>query len=83
MIGLAFASVFWEDRGMTVRIEFPFSAVFEANEFISNSRELRTEFLQQYLHNSGMELGGSPEKFEVKSFHGEDTGEFWDVTLGA
>jgi len=67
---------------MTVRIEFPFAAVFEANEFISNSRELRTQFLQEYLMNSGMELGGAPELFEVTGFHGEDTGEFWDVILG-
>ena len=64
---------------MTVRIDFPFSAQFEASEFPSNSRELRTQFLQTYLYNSGMELGNSPDNFEVTSFNGDDNGEFWTI----
>jgi hypothetical protein len=67
---------------MTVRIDFPFAAQFEAAEFPSNSRELRTQYLQTYLYNSGMELGNSPENFEVVSFSGDDNGEFWKVQTG-
>lgn len=67
---------------MTVRIEFPFDARFETPEFESNSRELRTQVLQTYLLNSGMELGGEVEAFEVVSFNGEDNGEFWRVEAG-
>jgi hypothetical protein len=67
---------------MTIRIEFPFTAQFEAGDFISNSRELRTQFLQTYLLNSGMELGNAPENFEVTSFQGDDNGEFWTVEVG-
>lgn len=64
---------------MTVRIEFPFFAQFEHPEFGSNSRELRTQALQTYLMNSGMELGGALEQFEVGNFRGDDNGEFWEV----
>jgi len=67
---------------MTVRIEFPFFATFEAADFISNSRELRTQYLQTYLINSGMELGNAPENFSVTSFQGDDNGEFWIVESG-
>jgi len=64
---------------MTVTIEFPFSAQFEVSEFPSNSRELRTQCLQTYLYNSGMELGNSPDNFEVTNFRGDDNGEFWTI----
>lgn len=66
---------------MTVRIEFPFAAVFQMPDFPSNSRELRTQALQNYLINSGMELGQDPENFQVSNFNGEDNGEFWDVKV--
>ncbi|MGE4130768.1 MAG: hypothetical protein AB7F86_03975 [Bdellovibrionales bacterium] len=66
---------------MRVRIEYPFDATFEMSEVGSNSRELRTQFLQTYLMNSGMELGGEIESFEVTSFNGEDNGEFWRVEM--
>lgn len=64
---------------MTVRIEFPFTAQFQLPDFGNNSRELRTQALQNYLLQSGMELGHDPESFEVVRFHGEDNGEFWTV----
>ncbi len=64
---------------MQVRIEFPFAALFELPEFGTNSREVRTQSLQIYLMNSGMELGADVEQFEVSQFSGEDNGEFWDV----
>ncbi len=64
---------------LSIRIAFPFDAVFQTPEFESNSRELRSIVLQNYLMNSGMELGGEVEAFQVKQFNGEDNGEFWDV----
>lgn len=64
---------------MNVRIEFPFAAQFQLPEIGNNSRELRTQALQIYLMNSGMELGGPIEQFEVSNFSGEDNGEFWEV----
>lgn len=64
---------------MNIRIEFPFDAVFEMPDPGTNSREVRTEFLQNYLLNSGMELGNPVEYFQVTRFNGEDNGEFWDV----
>ena len=67
---------------LSIRIEFPFDARFETPEFESNSRELRTQVLQSYLLNSGMELGNEVEAFEVVSFNGEDNGEFWQVEAG-
>jgi hypothetical protein len=67
---------------MNIRIDFPFDANFEMDDLGNNSRELRTQFLQTYLLNSGMELGGEVEKFNVTSFNGEDNGEFWRVELG-
>lgn len=66
---------------MTVRIENPFFAQFELPDFISNSRELRTDALQNYLRNSGMELGHAVEDFKVKSFSGDDNGELWQVEV--
>jgi hypothetical protein len=66
---------------MNVRIEFPFYANFELPDLGNNSRELRTQHLQTYLRNSGMELGGEVERFVVTSFNGEDNGEFWRVSL--
>lgn len=66
---------------MRVRIDFPFDANFEMADLGNNSRELRTQFLQTYLLNSGMELGGEVESFAVTSFNGEDNGEFWRVEL--
>lgn len=67
---------------MNVRIEFPFSAQFEQQEFGTNSREVRTQALQIYLLNCGMELGADIEQFEVSNFSGEDNGEFWEVKSG-
>jgi len=64
---------------LSIRIEFPFDARFETPEFESNSRELRTQVLQTYLMNSGMELGNAVDSFQVISFNGEDNGEFWQV----
>ena len=64
---------------ISIRIEFPFYATFESPEFESNSRELRTIALQNYLLNSGMELGGEVESFQVTQFSGDDNGEFWTV----
>lgn len=66
---------------MTVRIENPFSAQFEIPDFGSNSRELRTEALQNYLLQSGMELGHAVEEFKVTRFSGDDNGEFWEVEV--
>jgi hypothetical protein len=66
---------------MKVRIDFPFYADFEMPDLGNNSRELRTQILQNYLLNSGMELNGEVEKFTVISFNGEDNGEFWRVEL--
>jgi len=66
---------------MRVRIDFPFDANFEMSDLGNNSRELRTQHLQTYLLNSGMELGGDIEKYAVTSFNGEDNGEFWRVEL--
>ena len=67
---------------MNVRIENPFAAQFEMPELGSNSREVRTQILQTYLLNSGMELGHAVEDFQVVSFSGEDNGEFWQVKAG-
>ena len=67
---------------MQVRIEFPFTATFEFPNPGNNSRELRTQALQDFLLNSGMELGNSVEEFNVVSFHGEDNGEFWTIKAG-
>lgn len=64
---------------MQVRIEFPFAATFDFPDPGNNSRELRTEALQLYLLNSGMELGHPTDAFQVSSFHGEDNGEFWTI----
>jgi hypothetical protein len=64
---------------MTVRIEFPFAAQFEFPDPGNLSRELRTIALQEYLYNSGMELGNPVEVFKVSQFNGEDNGEFWTV----
>lgn len=64
---------------INIRIEFPFYASFQSPEFESNSRELRTIALQNYLYNSGMELGGAIDEFEVTQFTGDDNGEFWTV----
>lgn len=66
---------------MRVRIDFPFEANFEMADLGNNSRELRTQFLQTYLRNSGMELGGAIESFMVTRFNGEENGEFWKVEL--
>lgn len=66
---------------MQVRIDFPFFAQFEVNEFGSNSRELRTQALQVYLMNSGMELGHPVEDFQVTQFNGDDNGEFWTISI--
>ncbi len=67
---------------MNIRIDFPFTAQFEMPDPGSNSRELRTDFLQTYLLNSGMDLGNDVSEFRVDSFHGEDNGEFWTVRSG-
>ncbi len=67
---------------MKVHIDFPFAARFEFADPGSNSRELRTQALQIYLRNSGMELGHPVEKFEVTGFRGNDEGEFWTVKAG-
>lgn len=64
---------------MTVRIEFPFAAEFQVADIGHNSREVRTDLLQNYLLQSGMELGHDLESFQVTQFHGEDNGEFWTV----
>jgi hypothetical protein len=64
---------------MKVRIEFPFAAQFDVPDPVSNSRELRTQALQTYLLNSGMELGHPVEDFQVSSFNGDDHGEFWTI----
>lgn len=66
---------------MQVRIDFPFFAQFEIREIGNNSRELRTQALQDYLLNSGMELGHPVEAFQVSQFRGDDNGEFWTITL--
>ena len=66
---------------MQVRIAFPFTAQFEFVDPGNNSRELRTQALQIYLLNSGMELGHPIEDFSVTSFNGEADGEFWTVNL--
>lgn len=62
-----------------IRIEFPFFAQFEMPEPGTNSREVRTDFLQNYLLGSGMELGSPVENFQVTRFSGDDDGEFWEV----
>ena len=67
---------------LATRIEFPFFAQFELNDLGTNSREVRTQYLQTYLMNSGMELGHEVEAFEVSSFNGEDNGELWTVKCG-
>ena len=67
---------------MIVRIEFPFSATFELPDVGTNSREVRSEILQNYLLNSGMELGSPVEEFQVSNVSGDDNGEFWDVKIG-
>ena len=67
---------------MNVRIDFPFAASFEMADPGNNSRELRTQFLQNYLLKSGMDLNGDIENFVVTSFNGEDNGEFWKVEIG-
>lgn len=64
---------------MTIRIEHPFAAQFDMPEPGTNSREVRTDFLQNYLLQSGMELGHDVLEFHVASFNGEDNGEFWEV----
>jgi hypothetical protein len=64
---------------MNIRIDFPFDIQFIFQDPGSNSRELRTIALQDYLLTSGMEIAGSIESYEVVSFHGEDNGEFWTV----
>jgi hypothetical protein len=64
---------------MMIRIEFPFFAQFEFPDPGNLSRELRTIALQQYLYNSGMELGKPVEDFQVTQFNGEPDGEFWTV----
>jgi hypothetical protein len=64
---------------MTVRIDHPFSAQFEMPDPGTNSREVRTDFLRNYLRNSGMELGHDIYDFHVESFQGDDNGEFWKV----
>ena len=64
---------------MNIRIDHPFTAQFEMPDPGNNSRELRTEFLQNYLLNSGMELGRDILDFHVESFRGDDNGEFWQV----
>ena len=66
---------------MKVRIEFPFAAQFEIPDIGNNSRELRTQALQIYLSNSGMELGYPIDDFNVYSFNGEDNGEFWSIKV--
>ncbi len=68
---------------MRVRIDHPFSAEFEMPDPGTNSREVRTDFLQTYLMNSGMELGHDILDFKVESFSGEDNGEFWTVRSSA
>lgn len=67
---------------MTVRISFPFAATFEYPDPGSNSRELRSQFLQNYLRQSGMETGRPIEDFQVTQFNGEESGEFWTVSTG-
>lgn len=67
---------------MNIRIDYPFDANFEMADPGSNSRELRSIALQNYLLNSGMDLAGDIELFQVVSFNGEDNGEFWQVKLG-
>lgn len=64
---------------MIVRIEFPFFARFEMPDPGTNSREVRTDYLQSYLLNSGMELGSPVEHFQVLRVNGDDDGEFWEV----
>ncbi len=64
---------------MTIRIEFPFTAQFEFTDPGNNSRELRTQALQDYLLNCGIELGNEVEVFQVVQFNGENDGEFWTV----
>ena len=67
---------------INIRIAFPFDAVFQVPEFESNSRELRSIALQNYLMNSGMDLQGDLESFQVTQFRGDDNGEFWEVDTG-
>lgn len=67
---------------MTVRIEFPFAARFEIQELGTNSREVRTDILQNYLLGCGIELGSPVENFQVAQFNGEDDGEFWEIKAG-
>jgi hypothetical protein len=67
---------------MIVRIEFPFYAQFELPDVGTNSREVRSQILQNYLLNCGMELGSPIEEFQVSSFRGDDNGEFWEVRTG-
>lgn len=70
-----------EEQSLQVRIDFPFCAQFEIREIGSNSRELRTQALQDYLRDSGMELGAPIEAFQVAQFRGDDNGEFWTITI--
>jgi hypothetical protein len=67
---------------MQIRIEFPFVAQFEFPDPGNNSRELRTQALQDFLLSSGFELGNSVEAFNVVSVRGEDNGEFWTIKIG-
>ncbi len=64
---------------MKIRIDFPFAAQFDFKDPGSNSRELRTLALQDYLRSSGMDIPGAIESYQVSSFSGEDNGEFWTV----
>ncbi len=67
---------------MTVRIDYPFLAEFDFRDPGSNSRELRTRALQDYLMNCGMEISGDAEGYQVVSFRGDENGEFWQVKQG-
>lgn len=67
---------------MKVRIDFPFDMQFDFKDPGNNSRELRTQALQDYLLSSGMEISGMIESYQVISFCGEDNGEFWQVKQG-
>jgi hypothetical protein len=67
---------------MKIRIDIPFMAHFDFRDPGSNSRELRTRALQDYLRRCGMEINGPIETYQVVSFRGEDGGEFWQVKQG-
>jgi hypothetical protein len=64
---------------MKVRIDFPFDIQLEFKDPGNNSRELRTQALQQYLYNSGVDIPGPIESYQVVSFQGDDNGEIWHV----